>query len=158
QIVRQLRAGHGHERLPLELVRHRRVARERRHPALGFTVQGAEPDGLAERAVEPGGALAGRQAESIAVGNDQELLVLDDEPVAVLGRRLLAALGGNERAAQAVDVERQIDTERCFHEPSSPTSPGWPARVATGRRSGAGASTPSFFSAGMTSRAKSRTL
>ena len=42
----------------------------------------AEPDRLAERAVELRGAVAGRKSEALAVRDDDELLVLDDEPVA----------------------------------------------------------------------------
>src|SRR5262249_60014417 len=91
----------------------------------------------------------------VAVRHDEQLLVLDDEPAAVLGRRLRSALRGYERAAQAVDVERQVDAERRGHEPRSPTSLGSPVRDAAGTRSAADFSTPSFFKAGMTSRAKS---
>src|SRR5262249_9750798 len=112
-----------------------------------------------DRAVELGRAGAARQLELLAVGNDDELLVLNDEPLAMLGGRLGAALGRHECAAQAVDVERQIDAQRCAgHEPRSPTSLGSPAREAAGTRSATGASTPSFLSAGMTSPAKSRML
>src|SRR4029453_6512114 len=95
--------------------------------------QGPEPYRLPEGAVGPFRALPPRGPEEGAARNDQELLILDDDPVAALGRRLRPALGRNEGALQAVDIERQIDAEWSRNEPRSPTSPGWAARQATGR-------------------------
>src|SRR5213594_3688712 len=126
----------------MELLRHDDIARQRRDPALGVAAQGPQPERLAERAVELRRALARRKPEALAVRDDDQRLILDDEPVAALVRGLRAALGRNEGTAQAVAVERQIDGQRCGHEPRSPTS----TRV----------SAPSFWSAGITSRAKRR--
>ena len=56
---------------------------------------------------------AGGQAEAVALGHHQELLVLDDQPAAGAGGRPAApALGGRELAAEAVHVERQVDGQR----------------------------------------------
>src|SRR2546428_2917596 len=155
EVVGQARALHRHERFPLELLRHGGVPRQRRDPALGGAER-PQPERLAEHAVELRRALARGQPEALALPDDDQVLVLDDEPVAALVRRLHAALGRNEGAAQAIAVEGEIDGERRGHEPRSPTSTGAPARNAAEARPEAGASAPSFWRAGITSRAKRR--
>ena len=99
EIVGQPGAAHGHERLALEARRDGGLAGERavQH---GVAAQRAEPERLAEGAIEPGRALTRGKPKALAIGNDQELLILDDEPVAALGRRLRSALGRNEGAAE----------------------------------------------------------
>src|SRR2546425_11663949 len=155
EVVGQARALHRHERFPLDLLRHGGVPRQRRDPALGGAER-PQPERLAEHAVELRRALARGQPEALALPDDDQVLVLDDEPVAALVRRLHAALGRNEGAAQAIAVEGEIDGERRGHEPRSPTSTGAPARNAAEARPEAGASAPSFWRAGITSRAKRR--
>src|SRR5262245_11346560 len=154
QVVGQSGAGHRYQRLALEFLGHHGVARQRPDPAFGVAAERAEPDRLAEGAVELRGPVAGRKPKALAVGDDDELLILDDEPLPVLTRRFRPALGRNERAAQAIHVERQVDGQRRRHDPRSPTLTGAAADESAARWPGESAL--SFWSAGMTSRAKRR--
>jgi len=72
-------------------------------------VECPEPERLRHRGLEAGGQRALGQAEGAAVGEDEEILVLDEQPVALGLRSAAAALGGLEGLAQYLAVERQID-------------------------------------------------
>src|SRR5207253_8563635 len=105
ELVRQPRPLHRHERLAVEAVGQRGVARQARHPARRAAV-GPEPERLLRHAVESLRELARREAEPAALGDDDELLLLHQEPVTARIRRRTAVLGGHELAAQAIAVER----------------------------------------------------
>src|SRR5712691_8852121 len=88
--------------------RNRGVARQLHHPARRVLV-GAEPERLAGDAFERRRSRAGRQSKSLAVGDDDERLVLHDQPLALGLGRLAALLGGLEGVADAIAIEREVD-------------------------------------------------
>jgi len=59
----------------------------------------AEPERICHRGLESGGERTLGQAEGAAVGNHEEILVLDEQPVALGLRSAAAALGGLEGLA-----------------------------------------------------------
>jgi hypothetical protein len=98
-----------------QALRHRRALGQRGDPA-GLAGPRAEPVARTQAIDTARRRLRGRargQAEVVALGHDQELLVLDDQPAADAGGRPAApALGRRELAAEAVHVERQVHRQR----------------------------------------------
>ena len=105
QLIAQRGAAHGNERLAAQARRHRRLGGQHRDPAR-HVAERAQPEGLGARAAR--GQRALRQARRVGVGGDEQMLILHDEPVSEPLRRLRAALGGREGAAQTVAVEGQV--------------------------------------------------
>src|SRR5207244_11703296 len=86
EIVREPRALHRYERLAVQALRQRSIARQACHPARRAGVR-PEPVRLLGHTVTALGELARRKAEPAARRDYDESLLLDAEPIAVLGRR-----------------------------------------------------------------------
>jgi hypothetical protein len=112
QLVGHPRAAHGHHGLASETGGHGRLGRHRHHPA---RLPQVRPEPERRPAVERHRAIAGREAETGAVGRDEQGLALDEKPVATLVRGLAATLGRLERRAEDVAVERQVHAEGRRH-------------------------------------------
>jgi len=97
-----------------------RSGRDGHHPARRVAVR-TEPEGCG---VERERTVAVWQAEAAVLRHDEQALVLDEDPVAALDRRLRSALGRRERGAEDVTVERQVHGERGRHSSLPPVHHG----------------------------------
>ena len=115
QLVRQPRVPHRHDRLGRQAVGNRGARRNRHHPARRLAVR-PQPEG---RGIDRQRAITVRQSNAAALGEDEQVLILYEQPVTALDRRLGAALGGRERGAEDVAIEGQVDGERRGHASAS---------------------------------------